>query len=29
MTLNNVAFTDNGDDTPLGGAISNRFGSLT
>ena len=29
VTLDNVAFTDNGDDTPLGGAISNRFGSLT
>ncbi len=29
VTVDNVAFTNNGENTPLGGAASNRFGNLT
>ena len=29
VTVDNVAFTNNGVNTPLGGAASNRFGNLT
>src|SRR5262249_51791900 len=29
VTLDNVAFTNNGESTPLGGAVSNGFGNLT
>jgi hypothetical protein len=29
VTVDTVAFTDNGQNTPLGGAVSNRFGNLT